>query len=59
MLVKRETEEGVYSVVLRRLSDMVKTGLFEPQCPVVECAHPSVARLHTDDARSYRSRFRL
>ncbi len=55
--MKREADEGVYSVVLQRLSDMVKTGLFEPQCPVVESAHPSVARLHTDEAGSYGIRF--
>ena len=31
MLVKRGVEKGVYSAALQRLSDMVKTGLFEPQ----------------------------
>ena len=36
MLVKRGTPEGVYDVALQHLSDMVKAGLPEPQCPVVE-----------------------
>ena len=36
MFVKRETPEDVYGVVLQRLSDKVKAGLPEPQCPVVE-----------------------
>jgi hypothetical protein len=43
--LKRETTEDVYAVVLQRLSDMVKAGLPEPQCPVVETSHSSVARL--------------
>ena len=36
MLVKRGAAEDVYTVVLQRLSDMAKTGLFEPQSPGVE-----------------------
>jgi len=36
MLVKRGAAEDVYAVVLQRLSDMAKTGLFEPQSPGVE-----------------------
>ena len=39
MSVKREAAEDVYAVVLQRLSDRAKTGLFEPQYPGVE-AHP-------------------
>ncbi len=41
LLVKQGTGEGVYAVVLQHLSDRVKTGLFEPQCPVVgNRSHP-------------------
>src|SRR6266446_674931 len=36
MLGKRGTAEDVYAVVLQRLSDTAKTGLFEPQSPGVE-----------------------
>ena len=36
MLVKRETAEDVYAVVLQRLSDRAKTGLFASQSPGVE-----------------------
>jgi hypothetical protein len=36
MLIKRGTAEDVYAVVLQRLSDKAKTGLFEPQSPAVE-----------------------
>ena len=36
MLVKRGTAEDVYAVVLQRLSDTAKTGLFESQSPGVE-----------------------
>ncbi|MFC1975861.1 hypothetical protein ACFLXQ_05645 [Chloroflexota bacterium] len=36
MFVKQGTDEDVYVVVLQRLSDKVKAGLPEPQCPVVE-----------------------
>jgi hypothetical protein len=45
MLVKRGTAEDVYAVVLQRLSDKAKTGLFESQSPGVEAAHSSVAHL--------------
>jgi hypothetical protein len=48
MLGKRETAEDVYAVVLQRLSDRAKTGLFEPQSPGVETAHSSVAHLSSD-----------
>lgn len=43
MLVKRETAEDVYAVVLQRLSDRAKTGLFESQSPGVE---PHTRRQH-------------
>ena len=33
---KREMSEDVYGMVLQRLRDMVKAGLPESQCPVVE-----------------------
>jgi len=36
MLIKRGTAEDVYAVVLQRLSDTAKTGLFESQSPGVE-----------------------
>ncbi len=36
MMGKREMTEDVYGVVLQRLRDMVKAGLPESQCPVVE-----------------------
>jgi hypothetical protein len=45
MLVKRGTAEDVYAVVLQRLSDKAKTGLFASQSPGVEAAHSSVAHL--------------
>src|SRR5713226_6673853 len=48
MLVKRGTAEDVYAVVLQRLSDTAKTGLFESQSPGVEAAHSSVAHLSSD-----------
>jgi hypothetical protein len=57
MSVKRGTAEDVYAVALQRLSDMVKAILPEPQCPVVETAHSSVARLYTDAIRSHGSGF--
>ena len=44
---KREMSEDVYGMVLQRLRDMVKAGLPEPQCPVVQESHSSVARLYT------------
>lgn len=37
MLVKRRAKEGVYNAAPRRLSDRVKAGLLEPQCPEVQC----------------------
>ena len=43
MLGKRGTVEDVYAVVLQRLSDRAKTGLFEPQSPGVE---PHTRRSH-------------
>ena len=46
MIGKREMSEDVYGMVLQRLCDMVKAGLPEPQCPVVEESHSSVARLY-------------
>ena len=58
MLIKRETTEDVYAVVLQRLSDMVKAGLPEPQCPAVETAHSSVARLQPDAIRNHGLAFR-
>ncbi len=58
MFVKREATEDVYAVVLQRLSDKVKAGLPEPQCPVVETSHSSVARLQPDASRSYGLNFR-
>ena len=36
MMGKREMSEDVYNIVLQRLRDMVRAGLPEPQCPVVE-----------------------
>ena len=36
MAGKREMSEDVYGMVLQRLHDMVKAGLPESQCPVVE-----------------------
>ncbi len=36
MFVKRGTVEDGYAVVPQRLSDKAKSGLAEPQCPVVE-----------------------
>ena len=36
MLAKQNTSEDAKNVVLRHLSDMVKAGLLESQCPVVE-----------------------
>jgi hypothetical protein len=48
MLVKRGTVEDVYAVVLQRLSDTAKTGLFASQSPGVEAAHSSVAHLSSD-----------
>jgi hypothetical protein len=36
MAGKREMLEDVYGMVLQRLGDMLKAGLCEPRCPVVE-----------------------
>jgi hypothetical protein len=36
MVVKRGTTEDGYVVALQHLSDRVRVGLPEPQCPVVE-----------------------
>jgi hypothetical protein len=36
MLVKRGMPEDVYGLVSQRLSDKVKTGLFEPKSPRVQ-----------------------
>ena len=58
MLLKRGTTEDVYGVALQRLSDRAKAGLPEPQCPGVECAHSSVARLYADARESRRFNFR-
>jgi hypothetical protein len=57
MFVKRRTAEDVYAGALQRLSDMVKAILPEPQCPAVEMAHSSVARLYTDAIRSHEFAF--
>jgi len=48
MLLTRGGAEDVYAPALQRLSDKAKAGLPEPQCPGVESAHSSVARLHAD-----------
>jgi hypothetical protein len=48
MLVKRSMTEDVYGMALQRLNDRAKAGLPEPQCPGMERAHSSVARLYTD-----------
>ena len=53
MLVKRGTAEDVYAVVLQRLSDRAKTGLFASQSPGVEAAHSSVAHLSSDAITSH------
>ena len=48
MFVKRGMTEDVYGMALQRLNDRAKAGLPEPQCPGMERAHSSVARLYTD-----------
>jgi hypothetical protein len=48
MFVKRGMTEDVYGMALQRLNDRAKAGLPEPQCPGMEHAHSSVARLYTD-----------
>ena len=58
MLLKRGVTEDVYGAALQRLSDRAKAGLPEPQCPGMERAHSSVARLHTDARESHRLTFR-
>ena len=55
MLRKRGGAEDVYVSALQRLSDTAKAALPEPQCPGMECSHPSVARLHADARKSLRS----
>ena len=52
------TAEDVYATALQRLSDRAKAGLPEPQCPGMERAHPSVARLYADARDSHRLTFR-
>ena len=58
MLVKRRTAEDVYAVVLQRLSDNAKTGLFASSSPGVEAAHSSVAHLSSDAIVSHGFDFR-
>ena len=58
MVGKREGPEDVYGTVLQRLCERVKGGFPEPQCPAVECAHPSVPRLKPDALTSPRFTFR-
>src|SRR5215813_1078207 len=58
MLLKRGGAEDVYAPAPQRLSDKAKAALPEPQCPGMECAHPSVARLHADAYESPRLTFR-
>jgi len=57
LLLTRGVAEDVYATALQRLSDRAKAGLPEPQCPGVECAHPSVARLYADARESRRFNF--
>ena len=57
MLLKRGVAEDVYATVLQRLSDRAKAELPEPQCPGVESAHSSVARLYADARDSHRLDF--
>ena len=57
--MKREVTEDVYAAVLQRLNDMAKAKLLESQCPVMERAHPSVARLYADAIGSRKFLFRL
>jgi hypothetical protein len=58
MLLKRGVTEDVYGMALQRLSDTAKAALPEPQCPGVESAHSSVARLDADARDSHRLKFR-
>jgi hypothetical protein len=48
MLRKRGVTEDGDGTALPGLSDRAKAGLPEPQCPGVERAPPSVARLYAD-----------
>ena len=57
LLLTRGVAEDVYATALQRLSDRAKAGLPEPQCPGVEFAHPSVARLYADARESRRFNF--
>jgi hypothetical protein len=58
MLRKRGVTEDVYGTALQRLSDTAKAAWPEPQCPGVESAHSSVARLYADARDSHRLKFR-
>jgi hypothetical protein len=58
MLVKRGMTEDVYGMALRRLNDRAKAALPEPQCPGMERAHSSVARLYTDALATSQLTFR-
>jgi len=40
MLVKRETSEDVYGVVLQDPRDKVRTALFKPQSPAMQANIP-------------------
>ena len=59
MLVKRGMTEDVYGMALQRLNDRAKAGLPEPQCPGMERAHSSVARLYADAIDTHRLSWRL
>ena len=58
MLVKRGMTEDVYGMARQRLNDRAKAGLPEPQCPGMERAHSSVARLYTDALATCQLTFR-
>jgi hypothetical protein len=58
MLLTRRGVEDVYAPAPQRLSDRAKAGLPEPQCPGVEAAHSSGARLHADALDNRRFDFR-
>jgi hypothetical protein len=58
MWLKRGGAEDVYAPALQRLRDRAKAELPEPQCPGVERAHSSVARLHAGARDSHRLIFR-
>src|SRR6266481_3122708 len=57
MLVKRGTAEDVYAVVLQRLSDTAKTGLFEPPISRGGTAHSLAAHLTPTPSRAMGSTF--